>query len=227
MAINDGWKSPYYRYTSQRRSIVVDVTGSIPNFTGEIDGLSDVEAEFKSRKFTKILDFGAGKLRNTRYLLRKGYRVWAVEFKEGYDTPKAEQIFGQTQKKYDKFFFLEYPCSFLQFKGEFDAVLLINVVNIVPQPEDRKKILVECAKRLKRGGLLFWMTQYGEPHYRPGVTKRLSLNDGWCYNLHKTYQTFNREYKIPDIMELVPSSQYKEVRKVTAAHHRAFLFEKI
>jgi hypothetical protein len=100
-------------------------------------------------------------------------------------------------------------------------------VNIVPQPEDRKKILVECAKRLKRGGLLFWMTQYGEPHYRPGVTKRLSLNDGWCYNLHKTYQTFNREYKIPDIMELVPSSQYKEVRKVTAAHHRAFLFEKI
>jgi SAM-dependent methyltransferase len=223
---NDGWKDPYYHYRLKQRKIVVDVTGSIPNFIGEIDGLSDVAAEFKKRGFTRVLDFGAGKLRNARYLLRKQFKVWAVEFKEAYDTPKAEQIFKSTRNSFTNFFFLEYPDKFLEFKGEFDCVLLINVVNVVPEPGDRKKIVIECTKRLKRGGLLLWMTQYGEPHYRPGVTKRLSLNRGWCYNLHKRYQTFNIEFKIPDIMELIPSQYYKELRKVTAAHHRAFLFER-
>jgi len=57
----------------------VDVTASIPAFDVEIDGLSDVAAEFRSRQFTDILDFGAGKLRNAFYLIRKGFKVWAMQ----------------------------------------------------------------------------------------------------------------------------------------------------
>jgi hypothetical protein len=62
-----------------RRKVVVDVTASIPAFDVEIDELSDVAAEFRSRQFTDILDFGAGKLRNAFYLIRKGFKVWAMQ----------------------------------------------------------------------------------------------------------------------------------------------------
>ncbi len=114
----------------------------------------------------------------------------------------------------------------MKFSKSLDAAILINVVNIVPEESDRKKILVECAKRIKKGGILYFMTQYGEPHYKPGVTKRLKLNDGWCYGLHKKKQTFYREYSIPEIEQLVPQKYFKKLNKISAPHHRAFLFER-
>lgn len=227
------WDNPYYRYqiTKRKLRVTIDVTGSIPNFEVQAPGVSDVAAEFEKRKLVNILDFGAGKLRNSLYLLNRNFRVWAVEFREAFDRQVAQQRLTQAQAMAKralgkKFFYLEYPKDFLSFKKTLDAGLLINVVNVVPEQADRKMIIRECAKRIKKGGLLFVMTQYGEPHYRPGVTKRLSLKDGWCYGLHKKYQTFNREFSIPELKALVPKSLFTEVRKIAAPHHRAFLFER-
>lgn len=219
------WSDPYYRYVLPSRPGTIDVTGSIPNFDNEVDGLSDVVAEFRRRGFKRICDFGAGKLRNTLYLLRKGFKVWAVEFPKAFEPPGGKKQFDKA-RKYDGFFFLKYPEAFLAFREKVDAILLINVIHIVPLESERKKILRECRGRLKEGGLLFWMSVYGEPHYKPAVTKRLSVEDGWCYNLHKQHQTFYKEYKIPDVQALVTSAGYSLVRPIAANHHRAFLFQK-
>lgn len=219
------WNDPYFKYKLPKRGIVIDVTASIPRFENEIDGLSDVVAEFDKRKFNKVCDFGAGKLRNCLYLLKKGFKVWAVEFEEAFDTPIAQKR-REKALGYKGFFELKYPKEFLNFSEMFDAVIIVNVVNIVPEERHRKKILNECADRLKSGGLLLWMTQYGEPNYKPGATNRLRLNDGWCYNLHLKYQTFNRDYTPEQIKSFVPSSKYKLVGPITSNHHRAFLFER-
>jgi 2-polyprenyl-3-methyl-5-hydroxy-6-metoxy-1,4-benzoquinol methylase len=220
------WDDPYFRYRIPKREIIVDVTASIPNFENEVDALGDVVAEFQRRKYNKICDFGAGKLRNTLFLLKKKFRVWAVEFEEAFDTPAAQKM-RKKARDHGGFFELKYPREFLHFSETFDAVLLINVINIVPEKSHRVKILDECADRLKSGGLMFWMTQHGEPHYKAGVAKRLSLNDGWCYKLDKRYQSFYREYKIDEIFDIVPKSKYAPLEpnpKITSAHHRAFLF---
>jgi SAM-dependent methyltransferase len=219
------WETPYYKYKLAKRKIVVDVTASIPAFEVEIDGLSDVVAEFRRRNFTKILDFGAGKLRNSFYLLRRDFKVWAVEFKEAFDTPVAKRRLARAQKN-KAFFLLWYPTEFLDFDGYVDAVILVNVANVVPEPSERRTILDECAARLKKGGLLLWMSQHGEPHYRPGVTQRLRLRDGWCYGLHRKYQSFYREFSIPEIQSLVPKSGFTELRKIVSNHNWAFLFER-
>jgi SAM-dependent methyltransferase len=220
------WEFPYYKYQLGRRTVIVDVTASVPNFESEIDGLSDVAAEFQRRGFTNVLDFGAGKLRNAFYLNRKGFKVFAVEFKEAYDTPVAKKRLAKAEKSKD-LFILWYPQKFLEFQGYVDAVILVNVTNVVPEPRDRERILKECAERLRKGGLLLWMSQHGEPNYRPGVTERLRVNDGWCYGLHRKYQTFYREYRIPDIRSLVPKFGFTEVRKITSNHNWAFLFERM
>jgi hypothetical protein len=109
-----------------------------------------------------------------------------------------------------------------------DAVLLINVANVVPDESDRKHIIAECTKRLRSGGAFLWMSQYGEPHYKPGVTKRLRAADGgWFYNLDSQHQTYYKEFAIPEIKSFFDAKQFREVKKVSAAHHRAFLFEKL
>ncbi|MGB9072841.1 MAG: hypothetical protein WCC22_09220 [Terriglobales bacterium] len=105
---------------------------------------------------------------------------------------------------------------------EVDAVFLINVANVVPDENDRRKIVKECTKRLRAGGWFLWMSQYGEPHYKPGVTKRLRAPDGrWFYSLDKEQQTYYREFTIPEIMSYFNTGQYRELRKLNAAHHRS------
>src|SRR5258708_24881255 len=183
------WSDSLYRYVLPKRKGVIDVTGSIPVFENEVDGLSDVAAEFKRRDYHNICDFGAGKLRNSLYLLRKGFKVWSVEFAKAFDTEAGKKRFEKAQR-FKGFFFLKYPEDFLAFRQNFDAVILVNVAHIVPLEGERKKILRECAQRLKKGGLLLWMSQYGEPHYEANVTPRFSIEDGWCYNLHRERQTF-------------------------------------
>ena len=227
------WKDPYYKYivTKRKKPVTIDVTASIPPFKVPSPSLSDVVADFKVRKFKTVLDFGAGKLRNSIFLLEQNFKVWAVEFKEAFETPAGKQRleeaknFGK-QSSGKKFFYLEYPKDFFRFNKTLDAALLINVVNIISEESHRKKILRACAKHIRPGGMLLFMVQYGEPHYRPGVTKRLKLKDGWCYGLHKARQTFYKPYSIPEIKSLIPSRLFKEERKIVAAHHRAFLFQR-
>lgn len=222
------WDKPLYEFQLPRRKIVVNVTRSCPTFSSPSPGVADVVAELHKSGRKRVLDFGAGKLRNTLYLLslNAGFQVWAVEFKDCFNTQAGELRLADA-RKYTKFFLKKWPDEFLESQFEVDAVFLINVPNVVPDEADRARIVSECTKRLRSGGWFLWMSQYGEPYYKPGVTRRLQAPDGgWFYNLQKKYQTYYREFSIPEIKGLFGSSQYREVRRINAAHHRAFLYEK-
>jgi hypothetical protein len=69
------------------------------------------------------------------------------------------------------------------------------------------------------------MTQYGEPHYRRGAATRMRIADGYCYNLGHRYQTFVKEFDIPDIRCLVPITQFRELRQLNVRVHHAFVFD--
>ena len=221
------WKDPFYAYEIgiRRLRIVIDVTKSSRPFPNEVDCLSDVAAEFRDGQVNSVLDFGAGKLRNTLFLLDSGFTVYAVEFSKAFATPKAQERL-KLAHHHTGFFFLEYPDDFLGFQGQLDAALLVNVVNIVPEPSERIKILRECAKRLKPGAPMLIMTQYGEPIYDAGATNRRKLKDGFCYNLDDKLKTFNRNYSIPQLHALVPSRYYTFDHDVRSKHHRALLFRR-
>jgi SAM-dependent methyltransferase len=223
------WQVPYYQFRLPKRRIVIDVTRSVPVYSSPVPGLADVAAELGRRGLKRIIDFGAGKLRNAKYLLqsRHSFKVFAVEFEECYQTPKAATMLSAIRKRYgDEFFLLKYPNPFLRHKATFDAALFINVASVMPNARERLRALREIATRLRSGGLFLWMTQYGEPHYRPGVTQRLKVGDGWAYNLHQHYQTFYKEWQIPEIQKVMLASGFSNPTQITASHHRAFLFER-
>jgi SAM-dependent methyltransferase len=223
------WQFPLYSFQLPSRKILVNVTRSCPGFDVPAPAIPDVVASLRKNKQRRVLDFGAGKLRNTLYLLSRkdGFRVWAVEFKECFEKPAGKKRLARA-KKYPRFFLKKWPDDFLKSDFEVDAVLLINVANVVPDETDRRRIVAECTKRLRKGGWFLWMSQYGEPHYKPGVTKRLQAPDGgWFYSLDKAEQTYYKEFTIPEIMTYFSKKQYRRIDQITAAHHRAFLFEKL
>jgi hypothetical protein len=88
------WETPVYRFNQEAgagsegnlvyKQIVIDVTRSAPSFATpviELGGALDMAiAATGIGPNDTILDFGAGKLRNTIFLLERGYRVCAVEF---------------------------------------------------------------------------------------------------------------------------------------------------
>jgi SAM-dependent methyltransferase len=192
-------------------------------------GVPDVAADLRKNGHTRILDFGAGKLRNTLSLLslKAGFRVWAVDFEDCFVTPAGKDRLAEAQK-HKGFFLKKWPHEFLESDFEVDAVLLVNVANVVPEEIERRRLVTECARRLRTGGWFLWMSQYGEPYYKPGVTKRLRAPDGgWFYNLDKEHQTYYREYTIPEIKAYFNDRQFRELRKINAPHHRAFVFEKL
>ncbi len=97
MNTNAIWQSPIYEFRIPAgadkaghdliKEVVVDVTTSAPRFAdpgktlgGVLGDVLDYLRLAKGEKISRILDFGAGKLRNTVYLLQKKHDVTAVEF---------------------------------------------------------------------------------------------------------------------------------------------------
>jgi hypothetical protein len=223
------WTTPLYTFAAARRKIVVNVTRSVPNFRVPTPGFADIVAHLQGNGMTRILDFGAGKLRNSEYMLslKAGFRVWAVEYQEVFVKPDGAARLAEIQRKYKGFFLKRWPDEFLDWDVEVDAVLLINVANVIPDEGDRQLIVRECTKRLRRGGWFLWMSQHGEPGYKPGVTLRLGAPDGgWFYRLDQEFQTYYKEFTIPDIKAYFSPRVYHEGDVVSSPHHRAFLFEK-
>ena len=175
----NNWEGPLYEFTLPSRKIVVNVIRSCPNFDVPAPAVPAVVSQLKTQKTYRVLDFGAVKLRNSLFLLsqRNTFRVYAVEFKECFETPAGKQRLTKAQK-HKEFFLLTWPHEFLRADFEVDAVFLVNVCNVVPDEDDRRKIVQECTNRLCSGGWFLWMSQFGEPHYKPGVTKRLKAPDG-------------------------------------------------
>lgn len=222
------WEQPLYSYELPSRKILVNVTTSCPVFTKPAPAIDDMAAELKKQGMMNILDFGAGKLRNALYLLPKGFKVWAVEFNDCFQTPAGRKSLARAErKKFKPFFHLDLPHEFLKHVRTVDAVFLVNVANVVPDEKDRRKIVNECTKRLRRGGWFLWMSHYGEPNYKPGATTRLKAPDGgWFYGLDKAQQQYNRPFTIPQIKAYFSNRIYRDPRRISAKNHIALIFEK-
>src|SRR5438105_83587 len=86
--------TPYYKCEIEDKTYTVDVTLSAPPQTKPSPIIEDLinhlqETRVNGRKIKTICDFGAGKLRNIKSLLRKGFTVYAVEYEEQFQPDSA------------------------------------------------------------------------------------------------------------------------------------------
>ena len=163
------WESPVYRFeeeVSEKGKIVkkpfyINVTYSAPRNLDDpkkaLKGVFNKLTEGLDPEKTHILDIGAAKLRNTLWLLEKGFNVWAVEFPELRDRLKdAKEKWELAEKKYKNFHKVTFPNDFIKLDKKFDIILLINEVNVMPIPLERFAMLSLCREKIKDNGMLLW-----------------------------------------------------------------------
>ena len=217
------WETPIYKFQiikgGKKEDIFIDVTGSAPRF--DVPG-NQLECAFSTilhgliPKNTKILDFGAAKLRNTLYLLKKGYQVYACEYEDLFKRSPQAQSFLKEAKTFPNFHPLIFPNDFINSKHQFDVVLLINVLNIMPIPIERQCVLSLCRERVRNNGRLLWYTQHGAYSPKDAVAP---LYDGLVTGRGREYKMFYRDFNRKEIHEMLisagfsysPETKFKDV----------------
>lgn len=225
------WESPIYRFKNDVNAtstpILIDVTGSAPSFKEpgkQLEGTFDVILEGLEPKNTRIVDFGAAKLRNTLHLLKKGYQVYSCEFNDLFERSKQAYDFLTQAKKFSNFKSLVFPKDFINFEGEFDVVLLINVLNIMPVPLERFCVLALCRRKIREGGRLLWYTQHGDFSQSDAVT---ILLDGFVTGKGREYHMFYRDFTRKEIHDMLLSTGFtynSNFKFPTAGKNQAYVF---
>jgi 2-polyprenyl-3-methyl-5-hydroxy-6-metoxy-1,4-benzoquinol methylase len=228
------FNTPYYKCAIEDKTYTVDVTLSAPPQTQRpspiIEDLINYlqEARVNGKQIKRICDFGAGKLRNIRSLIKKGFTVYAVEYGEQFQPNSAsEQMLDTLRKDYKKQFKkLIFPSEFQDSSVEFDAVLLIFVTHIIPYPEDRHHVIKCCAEKLKKGGLLFWTTPYGDTNMRRLCNDKYKYRDGWLFHIQDTRQTFYTEFKVSQIDNMILNHGFDFVKRLEFYKNPARIYVK-
>lgn len=200
------WETPIYRIKDEQnppREFLIDVTGSAPNFATpgkQLEKTFDIFFSGLTPSETTILDFGAAKLRNTIYLLDKGFTVYACEFDDLFKRTRQSNDFLKKAQEYDNFKQLIFPDDFIDKDLKFHAILLINVLNIMPIQIERLCVLALCREKIVENGRLLWYTQHGAYNESDAVAK---LNDGLVTGKGREYNMFYRDFSKKEIHEML------------------------
>lgn len=230
------WKTPLYIFKKiegfdDERKILVDVTWSSKPTKPEIaESLQSALREaFRviGKKKCEILDFGAGKLRHTVFLLEKGHSVMAVDYESIFVRPSPQvQGYLDRASNYSSFKKIVYPSQFLEHKKKYDLILLVNVLGIMPEPLERLFVLENFNRILKKNGYIFLFNQHGDATQIKAASDKIT--DGGCTvnNGRKTfYKDYNTQEELFQIFYSAGLEVYEEANFKPSNNH-TFLFYK-
>ncbi len=234
------WETPIYKFRkkvyidiakSKRDYLTIDVTGSAPPMKDPGDQLKSVFEELTKNKLprnTKILDVGAAKLRNTLYLLENKFNVYAVEYPELAKKMPQAQVNWKKAAKYPNFKKLIFPRDFYSLKKEaMDIILLINVVNVMPIPDERLMLLSLCREKIKKKGILLWYNWRAKSMNPTEYTEKNKLNDGYFKGVGRRYKTFYGEWNKSHVLEMLNATGFSlntKVRLDNVGTNQAYAF---
>lgn len=146
-----------------------------------------------------VLDYGAGRLRNTYFLLEKGFKVSILETRL-----QLENLYHQDLSKLEQLY-----CIDDLVVDRFPVILCSFVLNVVPNPDDRSHILKRSYELLEPNGKL-----YIEVRKRRGILNnkyKWEYGDGFVVGNHEV-KTFQKPFERDEFIE------YVSVHGFTVAH---------
>jgi hypothetical protein len=204
------FESPFIRRKFKGKMITFDVTlsGRVLGKIPPLNALPSIMSHFRTNHVRTVLDFGAGRLRNTwPFLHDKDFEVYICEFEQlippnDKDLERARNMGLKT---------LIYPVELLRATIEFDAILLSYVLSILPDMKSRKEVLQACFQKSHRGSYLV----VASPNYNTNVRNSCSPSDeydvGWVRYADKRYEhkAFYSEPTKEQILKLVEPIGFK------------------
>jgi hypothetical protein len=212
------WNTPVYKFQNkQGEEILIDVTTSVSSGLGPSHVLKDsVIPIFKKHNVDKVLDFGAGALRHTIPLLNAGFKVGAIDFKEGYSREICKGNLGKICKN-DRFCLLEWPHTYCGnrdiFKGKFDAALLVYVLQTMPEPKERNDALKYISLKLKKQQVfLFYCARFNQ---LKDENTKYQVSDGYYMYPNRKLHSFYREFTTPATHSFMEDYKFRRIRSLS------------
>lgn len=231
------WASPLFLYRKPEsfddsREVLVDVTWAAKPIQSEpaslVLGVFREVFEHLGAGERHILDFGAGKLRYSLFLLGLGHHVTAVDYPEPFErpTPEIESAVERAKMYSQQFDRVFYPTELLALDRSFDLALLISVINIVPDPLERLFILDQCNRKLEPDGYLIWFGYYGDVSQLKATSDRIT--DGGCTS-QKGRKTFYKNLPKKEAVRLGRLMGFKVVESLhfDVDKNVAYLFRRV
>lgn len=182
-----------------------------PEKTAITNGISTtckiLSSDFKENNTNiKILDYGCGKLRNSRYLIDLGFNVSII------DTRK------QLENQMDLIQELEidnyYDINNIPTEEKFDVILSSFVLNVVPDKKERDKILHNIYMLLKEDGVAY--VEVRDDKFLKNLKTIIKYNDGVLTGSGKS-KTFQKPYTLNELKDYVTNQGFKirEIKKTS------------
>ena len=233
------WSSPIYRFRiptdesdsdcDDLREIVIDVTGSAPPFTKPSDALkevlTDVFSDANLKKIDNVLEFGAAKLKNIPFILKKGKTVCAVEFKELTENDFTKKNIKTCKKYGNKFQELLFPNPFIEDTKKFDLALLINVPPVMPVYAERLLLFDLLYKKVESGKYVLWVAQKEGSYKKIREEGKNKCGDGIWMGKGRYFKTFFKYHQVEDLDELMQLYGFKLIKRYSVPDD-ARLYEK-
>jgi hypothetical protein len=219
------WATPIYKLPNEEnQTILINVTNSVSAGLTAKGVINNVIADFNSHNVNTVLDFGAGALRHCFPLLNSKFMVCAVEFQEQFKKPMCKSALTRAEG-YANFSKLIFPIDFISDKRKFDAVLLCFVLNIMPIPKEREKVVDYLYRKMNDDALLLYMAQWGQTKE---INRTKTTSDGYYKGASRnSYMTFYKEMKTEDTHDFFKSKKLKRIKSYDAGGNtQVFLYKK-
>jgi hypothetical protein len=236
----DLWDSPIYRFRLPRgvnpeepnefEEVVIDVTGSAPTFKEPSDELKSILQEITTSSdyggIDTVMEFGAAKLKNIPFILGLGKTVCAVEFEKLTTNDIVKENIRKCQAFGSKFRSVLFPNPFIFDDSEYDLVLLLNVLPVMPLFSERMYLLDLISSRVRIGKYVLWVAQKEGSYKSVKEAGKQACGDGVWMGTGKKLKTFYRYHNPNEIDEMMGLYGLKLVKKFSHGGSDARLYQK-
>lgn len=173
-----------------------------PENTAIVNGISKsvLEVEKAYKKGCIVLDYGAGKLRNSNYLLGKDIDVHILDTEYQLDRINKQNFLNKYEKVYN---------TKETINIKYDIILCSFVLNVIPDINTRDFIIQNCNSILKEEGIFIL-----EVRREKGIMKNKNMepyNDGFLVG-KGNIRTFQKPYNDKELFNILISNGFKVVK---------------
>lgn len=208
------WSSSIYRLKAKAgHDVTIDVTTSI-NAALQANSvfIETIIPLFTERGVKRIVDFGAGSLRNTIPLLPAGFSVCAVEFERAFARDVCREA-KATAEQFTNFTPLVWPEAYLKDHRRFDAALLCYVLQTMPIPTERLAVLRSLKKKLVGDAYVVYMSRYNQ--IRGKIDAKQRVSDGYYMWPRRAEHSFYREFETQETHDLFARFGFRPLRSLS------------
>ena len=146
----------------------------------------------KASRDIEILDYGAGRLRNSLYLLEQGFENISL-----IDTKEQIKNWDKHKNKFKEIYSTE-EIEFINTK--YDYILCSYVLNVIPSYEERVTVIKNINRLLNDNGIA--VIEVRGDKALNGVKYKETFNDGYICGNGKV-RTFQKPYTMNDIIDFI------------------------